>query len=120
MTIKAYQRTATRAESPRELEYRAFALVTSRLIAAKDNGRADVVAFVKAIGENRRLWSLLADDCAQPGNQLPDVVRAQIISLALWVSRHGRDVMQGAADIDDLIEVNRHMMEGLAASPSGS
>jgi flagellar protein FlaF len=115
MSIQAYQRSAKQAESPRDLEYRAFAHVTRKLIVAKDRGRADVVMFVNAISENRRLWSALADDCAQPGNRLPHVLRAQIISLALWVSRHGRLALQDASALDDLIDVNRNMMEGLAA-----
>ena len=41
-------------------------------------------------------------------------LRAQIISLGLWVSRHASEVARGDADIDALIDVNRSIMEGLA------
>ena len=35
MSIKAYQRAATQAEHPRELEYRAFGQVTAGLVRAE-------------------------------------------------------------------------------------
>lgn len=115
MSIQAYQRNATQAENPRDLEYRAFAHVTRKLMLAKEQGRSDIVGLVTAISENRRLWSVLAADCAEPGNALPHGLRAQIISLALWVGRHGRAALQDLAALDDLIDVNRQMMDGLAA-----
>ena len=40
MSIKAYQRAATQAENPRELEYRAFGQVTASLVRAKETGAA--------------------------------------------------------------------------------
>jgi flagellar protein FlaF len=41
-------------------------------------------------------------------------LRAQIISLALWVSKYSSDVLRNGAAIDPLIDINRTMMEGLA------
>ncbi len=40
-------------------------------------------------------------------------VRAQIISLSLWVSRHTSAVMRREEEIQPLIEVNRIIMQGL-------
>jgi len=114
MSIQAYQRAATRSENPRETEYRVFAAVTANLVKAKERGHADVGALAQAIHDNRRLWSLFALDCAQPGNALPGPTRAQIISLALFVDRQCRKVLREGADIDPLIDINRTMMEGLA------
>ena len=114
MSIKAYQRAATQAEPPRELEYRAFGLVTADLVRAKEIG-AQFAALAEALEGNRRLWSLLAADCSLPENQLPLQLRAQIISLALWVSRYSSEVLRSGAEIDPLIEINKSMMEGLVA-----
>ena len=113
MSIKAYQRAATQAETPRELEYRAFGHVTSGLVRAKE-GRAQLPLLAEAIDANRRLWGLLSADCSVPENQLPMTLRGQIISLALWVSRYSSQVLREGADIEPLIDVNRSMMEGLA------
>lgn len=115
MSIKAYQRAATQAESPRELEYRAFGKVTAGLIQAKEAGRAQLGALAEALDANRRLWHVMGSDCALPGNQLPEDLRAQIVSLAMWVAKYSSEVLRGQADIDALIDVNRTLMEGLAA-----
>ena len=113
MSIQAYQRAATRAESPRELEYRVFGVVTAALVRAKESGRAKLGELAHALAENRRLWFLLAEDCAQPQNALPDALRAKIISLAVFVDKHCTAVLRDGEDIDTLIDINRTMMEGL-------
>lgn len=114
MSIKAYQRAATQADQPRDLEYRAFGQITAALVRIKDEKPA-VAEMVEAIDANRRLWSLLSADCAVPENQLPLALRGQIISLAMWVARYSSEVLRNGADIEPLIDVNRTMMEGLAA-----
>jgi flagellar protein FlaF len=113
MSIKAYQRAATQADSARELEYRAFGQVTAGLLKAKE-AAASIADKAEALDANRRLWNVLSADCAVPGNQLPMTLRGQIISLALWVSRYSSSVLREGAAIDPLIDVNRTMMEGLA------
>jgi flagellar biosynthesis activator protein FlaF len=114
MSIKAYQRAATQAENPRELEYRAFGQVTAGLVRVKqDAPPASVMAEI--LDANRRLWNLLSADCAVEGNQLPPSLRGQIVSLALWVSKYSGQVLRDGADIGPLIDVNRAVMEGLAA-----
>ena len=114
MSIKAYQRAATQADSARELEYRAFGQVTAGLLKAKE-GVASATERVEALDANRRLWTVLANDCAAPSNQLPMTLRGQIISLALWVGRYSSSVLRENADIEPLIDINRTMMEGLAS-----
>ena len=114
MSIKAYQRAATQAESPRELEYRAFGQVTAGLVRVKDRPRSEITTWAEALDANRQLWNILSADCAAPGNQLPMGLRAQIISLALWVSRYSSQVLREGVELDPLIDVNRSMMEGLA------
>jgi flagellar protein FlaF len=116
MSIKSYQRAAAQAESPRELEYRAFGKATAALIQAKEAGAAELGALAAALELNRRLWTAVSADCALEGNKLPPPLRAGIISLALWVSRHSSLVLREGADIDPLIDVNRAIMEGLGAS----
>jgi flagellar biosynthesis activator protein FlaF len=114
MSIKAYQRAATQADTPRDLEYRAFGQVTAGLVRVKqENAPMTVVA--EAIDANRRLWNVLSADCAVPENQLPMALRGQIISLAMWVARYSSQVLRDGADVEPLIDINRTMMEGLAA-----
>lgn len=115
MSIQAYQRAATQADSPRELEYRAFGLVTANLVRMKEISCTQPAVLADALDANRKLWNVLSADCATAQNQLPLTLRAQIISLALWVSKHSSEVLRSGAEIDPLIDINRSMMEGLAA-----
>jgi flagellar protein FlaF len=114
MSIKAYQRAATQAENPRELEYRAFGKATAALVRLKDEKPAAAL-IAEALEVNRKLWNVLAADCAVPENQLPLTLRGQIISLAMWVSRYSSEVLREGADVEPLIDINRTMMEGLLA-----
>jgi flagellar protein FlaF len=114
MSIKAYQRAATQADTPRDLEYRAFGQVTAGLVRVKEE-RPPLDAVAEAINANRRLWNVLAADCAVPENRLPLALRGQIISLAMWVARYSSEVLRDGADLEPLIDINRTMMEGLAA-----
>ncbi len=113
MSVQAYQQAAARAESPRDIEYRLFGQVTRALIGAADADPADMAARMDALDWNRRLWSVLATDCASTGNQLPVQLRANIISLSLWVNRHTSAIMRNEADFAPLIDVNKMMMQGL-------
>lgn len=114
MSIKAYQRAATQAEDPREIEYRAFGQATAGLVRLKE-GALPLAEKAQAIDLNRRLWNMMSADCAAPENQLPMVLRGQIISLALWVARYSSEVLREGADVEPLIDINRTMMEGLSA-----
>jgi flagellar biosynthesis activator protein FlaF len=113
MSIKAYQRAATQAEEPRDLEYRAFGQVTAGLLRVKEE-QPPLPVVLEAIDANRRLWNLLSADCAAPENRLPITLRGQIISLAMWVARYSSEVLREGADVEPLIDINRTMMEGLA------
>jgi flagellar protein FlaF len=114
MSIQAYQRAATQAEQPRDLEYRAFGQVTAGLVRVKEE-QPPLAEVLEAIDANRRLWNLLSADCAVPENQLPITLRGQIISLAMWVARYSSEVLRDGADVEPLIDINRTMMEGLSA-----
>jgi flagellar protein FlaF len=120
MSIQAYQATAAKTESPRQTEYRAFAGATRALIDASSLPQTDLSGRATALAKNRQLWSLLAADCAAENNKLPQQLRAQIISLSLFVDRHSSAVMRQGESFDVLIEINRMMMQGLGASSAAT
>ncbi len=114
MSLQAYQKAAARVENPRDAEYRLFGQVTRALMQASEVEEADVQARMDALDWNRRVWSALAADCSAPSNTLPVEVRAQIISLSLWVSKHTSAVMRREEEIEPLIDINRIIMQGLS------
>lgn len=120
MSIQAYQATAQKTETPRQTEYRAFALATRALIDAAALPVSEVGRRAEALARNRQLWAVLAADCGTEGNQLPASLRAQIISLSIFVDKHSRAVMREGAPMDVLIEINRTIMQGLSPSPASN
>ena len=113
MSLQAYQQAATRAESPRETEYRLFAQVTLALMEAAKREPTDLRGRIDALDWNRRVWSVLGSACGDPQNALPENLRAAIISLSIWVGKHTSEVIRRKEDIEPLIEVNRMIMQGL-------
>jgi flagellar protein FlaF len=118
--LQAYKQAATRTESPREMEYRLFGQVTRALMHAATVEPTDLKTRIDALDWNRRLWSTLATDCADPGNSLPMPLRAQIISLSIFIGKHSSAIMRDGESFDILIDLNRSMMQGLSADPSGA
>ncbi len=114
MSYQAYQKAQQSSETPSQIEYRLFAQVTGSLVDARDRGVRDK-QMAEALDWNRRMWSVFSTDCGTEGNGLPPQLRASIISLSIWVSKHSSEVMRGSESIDDLININRTIMEGLAA-----
>lgn len=112
MSLGAYQKTQKITESPRETEYRLFGQVTKALKDIQGLDRRDK-RVIDALDWNRRMWGVLAIDCGSEGNGLQIPLRAQIISLSIWVSKHSSEVMRGKADVEDLIDINSTIMEGL-------
>ena len=111
--VKAYQNAQEKTESPQQTEYRLFVEVTRALIDAKDCAATDDKLH-DALHWNRRMWSTFATDCAVEGNKLPKMLRAQIISLSIWVGKHSSKIIREGEDIQALIDVNKSVMEGLA------
>jgi flagellar protein FlaF len=116
MSLQAYQRTQKTTENPRDTEYRLFGQVTRALIDARDASRQDK-RLIDALDWNRRMWSSFATACTTDDNSLPESLRAQIISLSIWVTRYSGSVMRDGASLEPLIDINRTIMEGLSAQP---
>ncbi len=118
MSLQAYQQAATRAENPRDTEYRLFAQVTLALMEAAKCDPSDLRGRVDALDWNRRLWSTLGSDCSDVNNALPEPLRAAIISLSIWVGKHTSAVIRREEEIEPLIDINRMIMQGLAGPGS--
>ncbi|MGZ8364405.1 MAG: flagellar biosynthesis regulator FlaF [Caulobacteraceae bacterium] len=114
MSLQAYQQASARNEAPKQAEYRLFGQVTRALLEAEAAEPTDIKTRINAIDWNRRMWSALAADCAAPGNALPQPVRAQLISLSIWVAKHSSAVMRREEEIGPLVDINRIIMQGLA------
>lgn len=112
MSLNAYQAARSRAETPRAAEHRLLSEITGEMMAAQEAGYVGAM-LMQPLHRNREMWSAFATDCGGKGNGLPVELRAQIISLALYVDRMTSHVMAGREPLAELIELNRTIMEGL-------
>jgi flagellar biosynthesis regulator FlaF len=95
----------------RQQEADIFFLVITRLQAARQTGP---VARVRALADNRLLWSSISDLVRDDRNPLPPETRAGLASIGLTVRRA---MDSDEPSFDFLIAVNRQIAEGLSGNP---
>ncbi len=67
-----------------------------------------------ALVYTRRLWTIFLDDLSSNGNELPEALRAQLISIGIWTIKEIERLRTGAADsFADLVEINAIIRDGL-------
>ncbi len=110
---QAYAQANAPTRTPRKIEYDAIARITFQLKAAAQKGKKEFPALVAAIHENRKLWTLLATMVADPQNELPESLRAQIFYLAEFTRQHSSRVLSGEESVRPLLEVNAAILKGL-------
>lgn len=101
-------------EFSRDLERRAFDTGIRLLEDARElpNGTPRAIDALRHIQE---LWGILIKDLGDPANELPAELRANLISIGLWVMREADNILAGKSENwDGLIEINRTVREGLA------
>lgn len=124
MSINAYKATIRESASPRQIEARVFARITGAMSQHRDAwaateskiGRSGILAegLRDALAENRQLWARLQSDLADNGNKLPAALRANLISLSLWVDKTCGEVMGAGEGLQALIDVNQNILGGLS------
>ncbi|MGY8666535.1 flagellar biosynthesis regulator FlaF [Bradyrhizobium sp. UFLA05-109] len=62
----------------------------------------------------RRLWAIFIEDLSHPENGLPEQLRADIISIGLWVIKESdRLRTEKSNDVGQLVEINRVIRDAL-------
>ena len=115
MAQNAYGNDTHPIKTSRDIEYDAFARITSRMKEAAARGRDGYIELVAAMHDNRRLWILLVTDIVDKKNPLPAELKARLMYLAEFTDTHSRRVLKGDADPGPLIEINASVMAGLHA-----
>jgi flagellar biosynthesis regulator FlaF len=110
LASRAYA-TASTNRTTREQEADIFRLVIGRLQAAGLSGPA---TRIRALADNRRLWTTISDLMRDNSNPLPPGTRAGLISVGLRVQR---EMDSEEPSFEFLISVNKHIAEGLSGNP---
>ena len=70
---------------------------------------------IDAARHMQRLWGYLIKDLSDPSNDLSDELKANLISIGLWVLKETDAIIAGTSENwSGLIEINRTVREGLA------
>jgi flagellar biosynthesis activator protein FlaF len=103
-------------ESPREMrarERQAMDRAIELLRAAREKGPGSREV-VDALFYLRRLWSIFMDDLNNPENELPQQLRAGLISIGIWINKEIERVRTGQTkDLTPMIEINEIIRDGL-------
>ena len=83
------------------------------LSSAKESGTTSTQA-VEAIHFMNRIWTSFMEDLGSSENELPVELRANLISIGLWLLREGEAVRQGQSEnFEGLIEVSQIIRDGI-------
>jgi flagellar protein FlaF len=97
----------------RSHERRALDQAIELLTAAQQKGRRSREA-IEAIFFVTKLWNILIEDLASPENGLPQQLRANLISIGIWVLKEAERVRrEESEDFSRLIEVCGTIRDGL-------
>jgi len=105
---RAYQAGAAH-RTPRTQEAEVFQITNAGLRAARGGGAG--LGPVRALADNRRLWTTVNDLMRDPANALPMELRAAIFSVGLAVQR---EMDRDSPNFEFLIAINENIAAGLA------
>lgn len=114
MTFEAYEAVVDDSGyEARGRERQALSLGIDRLERLQ-KGRASFEDQVQSLLYVRRLWTIFIEDLAHPENGLPEKLRADIISIGLWVVKEADRLREEkSSDVMQLIEINRMIRDAL-------
>ena len=93
----------------RQLLSRSIDMLTTASAAGANSREA-----IEGLHFTGRLWATLIDDLGSPENALPRELRANLISIGLWILRETEEVRQGRSEnFEGLIEVSQIIRDGI-------
>ena len=116
--LKAYEQTQKSSMHPREVEAMAFTKAALMLEEAKST-LDDYDSYASALKFNQLLWTIIQADVVDKENKLPPQIRANILSLSIFVDRQTIKALADTKEthLDVLIDINKNLAEGLMARP---
>ncbi|QDG77429.1 flagellar biosynthesis regulator FlaF [Labrenzia sp. PHM005] len=95
-------------------EHEAMSIVIGKLANAQEKGVRSAEA-IDALFYTRRVWGYFMEHLADDANQLPDEMRANLISVGIWVLKEAEALRQWEKDdFADIIEINSIIRDSLA------
>lgn len=116
--VKAYQSAQRQSMTPREVEAMAFSKAAQMLGEAQKSA-SDRSRFTQALRFNHLLWTIMQADITDPANKLPNEIKANIMSLSIFVDKQTTKALRGLNpdDLEILISINQNLAMGLRETP---
>jgi flagellar protein FlaF len=95
----------------RELQHlsRSIDMLSAAAVAGHQSMEA-----IEALHFTNRVWTNFIEDLGSSENALPKELRANIISIGLWLLREAEDIRQGRTDnFEGIIEVSQIIRDGI-------
>lgn len=97
-----------RAREREAMEHLIVLLKAAKSAGARSREAVDALTFL------RRLWAFLMEDLGSPSNALPKKLRADLISIGLWMMREADDIrLLKSEDFTNLIAISEILRDGL-------
>ncbi len=112
--VQAYAQTQKTAMPPREVE--AMAFTKAALMLEDVKGKTDDYdSYAAALKFNQLLWTIIQADIVDKENQLPPELKANILSLSIFVDRQTIKALANTKGnyLETLITINKNLAEGL-------
>jgi flagellar protein FlaF len=115
MTFEAYETVVEDSGyEARGRERQALSLGIDRLERLQKEQSFSIEDQVQSLLYVRRLWTIFIEDLAHPENGLPEQLRADIISIGLWVVKETDRLREERSnDVMQLVEINRLIRDAL-------
>ena len=96
-------------ERERDLLTRSIDMLSAAAAIGPDSMEA-----VEALHFTNRVWTAFVEDLGSSENALPKELRANLISIGLWLLREAEDIRQGLTNnFEGLIEVSQIIRDGI-------
>jgi len=100
-------------QTARERESQALQHAIDLLQAAEHKGATSREG-VDALYFTRKLWTFFIEDLAKPENDLPRQLRADLISIGLWIMQETENIRLGkSSNFKGIAEVSQMIADGL-------
>lgn len=106
--IKRYNQNSATQMTSRQIEVMAFGQTILFLKNAKNQKER-----IHALTMNQKLWSSILLETSVEDNEIPDIMRKDLLSLAIWSTRYSIRAMLHDITLKPLIDINQDMLDGL-------
>lgn len=106
--IKRYNQNSATQMTSRQIEVMAFGQTILLLKNAKNQKER-----IHALTMNQKLWSSILLETSVEDNEIPDVIRKDLLNLAIWSTRYSIRAMLHDISLKPLIDINQDMLDGL-------